>query len=813
MKKILLLVTFLTVGNILGGQVWGSHDPDFNFKFESDEESDDSSVRPAPKPVENPYWEGETRESLHHLDVIVSPLRRKFLSDYLAIGNDLANLRNALRRIPADEREGLVNLIIEPTTNLVKGDNYNASSVLMGLIEIKDAAERELLVRLILAPETRLVSEDRRNAREIIDILAKVPATEREGLVRLSLAEETRPLRKALGNATAVIETLSEVPASERVGMVRLITNPEIKVVWFDRGYDPNVIKVLKAVPVAEREPLLRLITAPETRLVSEDRRNAYNLESNTPDVIYALRGVPEAEREALVRLITAPETRLVTDNRVNASYVIKALRGVPADEREALIRLITAPETRLVTDNRGNADRVIQYLRKVPTGELEPFVRLITAPETRLVREDRENADRVIDYLREVPTGELEPFVRLITAPETRLVSVDQGNAHWVINALSWVPSAEREPLVRFILNPETRLVRDDLGNVIDVIEALSSVPAVERRDRVIRARNHMDLPPEHRGFNQRLTQLLETPINAPIPPLGGGMAAAAVQGGYAFGINVHDAGRDDATTAAYRLLLEAQRVLSSSTIQGAYGDFMRALDGLTNESLKRKVRIALGLEAASGGGFGALNDGRITSCGLNTNYQDYIGRLWHFASNYADPLATTPETQAREQENARRSLFGALATSIEADGHLVCNPGKLQRIAVGVLQGRLPGVNIDGSVVEESVRDSVTSASSASSSSESFVNNNLAWQMFETTKPYRTPFTAQTFRERAEAFIGENPRVNAPWLRQEIEDFIKNPLNGLAEEEEGGEATTRSTPNPDNPGAAGSGGRLPRK
>jgi hypothetical protein len=280
--------------------------------------------------------------------------------------------------------------------------------------------------------------------------------------------------------------------------------------------------------------------------------------------------------------------------------------------------------------------------------------------------------------------------------------------------------------------------------------------------------------------------------------------MAAAAVQGGYAFGINVHDAGRDDATTVAYRRLLEAQRGLSSSTIQRAYEDFMRTLAALTDEPLKRKVRIALGLEGASGGGFGGLSAGHITSCGLDTDYQDLMGRLWHFVSTYIDPLATTPKAQAQEQENARRSLFGALAASIETDGHLVCNPGKLQRIAVAVLQGRLAGVNIDGSVVKESV-----GSVSAAPRIEPPLDNHSAWRMFEMINPFRTPFSAETYRERAEAFIRENPRVDAPWLREEVERFIKDPVNGLVEEEEGGERAAGAAP-PQSLPLSGAGGPL---
>jgi hypothetical protein len=152
------------------------------------------------------------------------------------------------------------------------------------------------------------------------------------------------------------------------------------------------------------------------------------------------------------------------------------------------------------------------------------------------------------------------------------------------------------------------------------------------------------------------------------------------------------------------------------------------------------------------------------------------------------------------RECDNLRHSLFVALADCLENDGHLVCNPGKLQRIAVGVLQGRLPGVNIDGRVVVESIP----------------LNREDSWRMFEVTNPFRTPFSPSIYRERLEAYLRENPRVDAPWLRQEVEEYINDPLNRLVDEEDGAfgaggggtEEDRRPDVDPENPGAAGGGG-----
>jgi hypothetical protein len=66
-------------------------------------------------------------------------------------------------------------------------------------------------------------------------------------------------------------------------------------------------------------------------------------------------------------------------------------------------------------------------------------------------------------------------------------------------------------------------------------------------------------------------------------------------------------------------------------------------------------------------------------------------LAHLWHFATESVAIISPL------ETRLAAESIITALADSVEADGHLVCNPGKYQRLATAVLQGRLQGVKID--------------------------------------------------------------------------------------------------------------------
>ncbi len=71
----------------------------------------------------------------------------------------------------------------------------------------------------------------------------------------------------------------------------------------------------------------------------------------------------------------------------------------------------------------------------------------------------------------------------------------------------------------------------------------------------------------------------------------------------------------------------------------------------------------------------------------GLSISGEEVIGRLWIFASKLT----------GSEETNAKESMVSGLKDSYDEFMGKVCNPGKVQRLVVGVLQGRLPGVNIE--------------------------------------------------------------------------------------------------------------------
>ena len=65
----------------------------------------------------------------------------------------------------------------------------------------------------------------------------------------------------------------------------------------------------------------------------------------------------------------------------------------------------------------------------------------------------------------------------------------------------------------------------------------------------------------------------------------------------------------------------------------------------------------------------------------------KELIARLWNFISSL-DP---------NERPIAKEGILTALSDSFAPSGDRVCNQGKTQRLCISVLQGRLPGVQID--------------------------------------------------------------------------------------------------------------------
>lgn len=63
------------------------------------------------------------------------------------------------------------------------------------------------------------------------------------------------------------------------------------------------------------------------------------------------------------------------------------------------------------------------------------------------------------------------------------------------------------------------------------DVVAVVTDVPAAKQEGHVTRAVQEINLPVNHTNFTRRLIQILETPLDVPIPPLSAGMEKVSVQ------------------------------------------------------------------------------------------------------------------------------------------------------------------------------------------------------------------------------------------------------------------------------------------
>ncbi len=151
--------------------------------------------------------------------------------------------------------------------------------------------------------------------------------------------------------------------------------------------------------------------------------------------------------------------------------------------------------------------------------------------------------------------------------------------------------------------------------------------------------------------------------------------------------GINVHQGDRDQRVRAAIELLRKHQDPISRDDMNQAVQEFTQYLnDREMNPEHKRLAQHALRgpLNRAD---FGPLIDGNdFTIKGLRISGEEVIGRLWIFASNLT----------GLDQAIAKGGMISALEQSYDMR-YRVCQPGKVQRLIVSVLQGRLAKVNIE--------------------------------------------------------------------------------------------------------------------
>lgn len=343
-------------------------------------------------------------------------------------------------------------------------------------------------------------------------------------------------------------------------------------------------------------------------------------------------------------------------------------------------------------------------------------------------------------------------------------------------------------------IVDQLLRLISADMPdegvlNIITAFRRLSPENRVQVVDRSLQALAEgaaagQELEGEDR--TNRLLQLLELPLDAPIPPLHEEMAdIAAGAGGTAAGINVHALGRDSRTAAALQQLFKetTEAGFSKDNVDALVLDFKNYLTSYSDENVSRSAQITLGLlQPDNPNSFGPLLGTPVTFGNLDTTGEEILARFWWYASNYHDMRASSQKKAAKEQENAKHALVNGLARAIAEDGHRVCLPGMLQRLVIAILQGRMEGVNVEREDIGFDTcpvpplpgAASGGGGGSASTEDRPQVDSGVALRMFFENQENQTITAAEALRTRGNAWLEENPNVNREEFLKLLNDYI---------------------------------------
>ena len=171
---------------------------------------------------------------------------------------------------------------------------------------------------------------------------------------------------------------------------------------------------------------------------------------------------------------------------------------------------------------------------------------------------------------------------------------------------------------------------------------------------------------------------------LEAYIAIVGHAAVLAAADGG----INVHDGARDQLTQNAVLSFYASQNPgPNADDIETLYQQLIAYIN-TKPQDLKDSALLALNAPKIAMHDFGPLvGGGNFSYLGHEIDGKELVARLWHFASQIADPM---------DQINAKDGMVAALTDS-SLGGHVVCNQGKTQRLMVAVVQGRMAGINIE--------------------------------------------------------------------------------------------------------------------
>ncbi|HSX37602.1 MAG TPA: hypothetical protein VLE95_02095 [Chlamydiales bacterium] len=544
-----------------------------------------------------------------------------------------------------------------------------------------------------------------------------------------------------------------------------------------------SLYKALSNLDANKRESVLRQVVLLRTPDISEYRIRRLidfvsNLDANKREsVVSHLQGLITRnmciwEMELLFPVVAnldANERESVTSqvrsllvlakpdlNGWDVSDLINVVANLDANERESIVRQVRS----LVTPdmNVPNIKRLIDVVSNLDANKRE-FVSQVWGLVTPSMSENE--IKHLIDAVSNLDANKRESVVSQVRRLETQQVSgYAIGN---FIYAVSGLDANEMESIVSQELFGLTLLVPEPHAKRV-LVECMQQIIPDERQRRVRRAAAELANP----LFNFRgeegvdsILVLLNTPLNRPFPARNDLAVLAAG------GINVHDNDRDQRTRNAVELLRTNTGTMSEEEIDLAVALFSSYLYSFPDEKIREKAQFVLAGVAKTEKDFPPLlGDHSFTVAGLKISGEELIARLWRFAEGYSDLRV---QDQNREKENVLVSIVRALSQSIESDGHRVCNPGKVQRLIAGVLQGRLEGVNIDHLVLEDVTPVSTTDAIRV------FMGDQRNKDLYEALNHDTGAEAQERFLAAARRFCHDNPNVNAKDFMDQIQDVLE--------------------------------------
>ncbi len=345
------------------------------------------------------------------------------------------------------------------------------------------------------------------------------------------------------------------------------------------------------------------------------------------------------------------------------------------------------------------------------------------------------------------------------------------------VIFALIRIPLDQR---AEFIAQAQSLITTDiDVNYFSLVITVLCHTPKEHRAEKIDRVLADRVEHPDEAQTIDRIIQILETPLEQPVPPRRGGMAAAAAMG--VMEINVHAEGRDNDTKNAVKILLAHQKDLTKEQVASAYQAFRKFLGEYKNNHIKKegteelidsqyfidRATVALDNNDLRDKGFRGLI--HTTENLLNIpslSGSDLIGRLWHFAENYKEE---------NERNLIKDSIVTTLADCFNEFEQVVCDEGKIQRLMTRVIQGRLDGVHIDTEIPVTAAPAAVVPAAAAAANDDMQKDREIyIGRKFFTPEVHKIT-TIDQMEEEITKFLAENTDVSEDELRKILEPTLE--------------------------------------